>query len=110
MSFPFPLDAETLAAIAAVPYERTPNYARVDAPHPWRPWHQAIYGGSPIPICLDPASGVLLRERLFLGPSRAELGDIDRPEVDSIVNLCELNDPWPLSKHDRRWQRGEGMF
>jgi len=110
MAFPFPLDDETRAAIAAVRYERTPNYVAVTALHPWRAWHQAVYGGSPIPICLDPAAGGYRHTRLFLGPSRSELGDNAHPAVDGIVNLCELDDPWRLTDDDRRWRRGEGTF
>ncbi len=106
MTFPLILNETTRAQIAAVRYERTPVYAATVV-HPWRPWHMRVFGGSPIPVRLDPA-GPFCRTRLYLGPSRAELGDAHRPAVDGIVNLCELNDPWPLSADDRRWPRGEG--
>lgn len=106
--FPFPLDEATRAAIDAVPYQRTPNYAG-PVVHPWQPWHHAHYGGSPIPVCLDPALGYS-HTRLYLGPSRVELGDVMHPDVESIVNLCELDDTWAPMPDDRRWRRGEGMF
>ena len=96
--------------IAAVPWERTPNYVDPHAEYPWRPWHHTQFGGSPIPICLDPAAGQFSHTRLYLGPSHAELGEIDHPAVDGIVNLCELDDPWELEEDDRRWPRGEGSF
>jgi protein-tyrosine phosphatase len=100
-------DAEQ-AAIHSVPFEHVPVYFDPDAAvHPWRPWHHARYGGSPIPICLD---GQFSHTSLYLGPSRTELGDIEHPDVESIVNLCELEDQWPLVPDDRRWPRGEGPF
>jgi hypothetical protein len=106
--FPFPLDETTRAAIEAVPYQRAPTYTG-HAVHPWRQWHHAHYGGSPIPLCLNAAQGYS-HTRLYLGPSRVELGDVMHPDVESIVNLCELDDAWALLPDDRRWPRGEGMF
>ena len=101
------LDAATRARIAAVPFARTPDFTPEDVLHPWRAWHLARYGGSPIPICY---AGQYSHTRLYLGPSRTELGEIMHPEVEGIVNLCELDDLWPLGVDDRRWPRGEGIF
>jgi hypothetical protein len=105
---PISLDAATRAAIEAVPYQRTPNYAGPTV-HPWRRWHHAHYGGSPIPVRLAPALG-FSHTRLYLGPSRVDLGDVMHPDVECIVNLCQINDTWALLPDDRRWPRGEGLF
>ncbi len=110
MADPFMLDAATARALGAVPFERTPVYSSLSSAdldrYPWRPWHLERYGGSPIPLCFN---GVLSHTRLYLGPSQAELGNVTRPLVEGIVNLCELDDPWPLTDVDRRWPRGEGV-
>ena len=102
------LNMETLRRVQAVEWERTP---RVDIPvtYGWRAWHHERFGGSPIPICLKPTEP-FSHNRLFLGPSQVELGDVERPQVDSIVNLCELDDAWDLCEDDRRLPRGEGAF
>lgn len=102
------LSHATRDAIGAVHFERTPDRVNTNW-RQWRVWHHEHFGGSPIPVRVREGE-CLSHRRLYLGPSRFELGDVDHPEVDAIVNLCELDDPWPLCSDDRRWPRGEGMF
>lgn len=107
MSYTYHFGAATHAQIGGVPWSRTPDYVNREAEYPWRVWHHTHFGGSPIPVCF---AGHLSHTRLYLGPSRVELGDLDHPDLEGIVNLCELDDLWPLGADDRRWPRGEGMF
>lgn len=95
--------------IQAVTLQTTPPPPRRVTYHTWRVWHHRRYGGSPIPIRLKP-DDFFSHDHLYLGPSYSELGDIERPDVDAIVNLCEVDDAWPLCEYDRRWERGEGYF
>ena len=95
--------------IQRVPAQELPTHPRRETYRTWRVWHHQRFGGSPIPIRLA-AGGTFSHERLYLGPSYSELGDDQRPNVDAIVNLCEVDDPWPLTAYDRRWERGEGYF
>jgi len=102
------ISQETYKKILAVTSERTPledNYQYEE----YHPWHIRTYGGNPIPIRMQPGE-CFSHTRLFLGESQVQLGEIDRPQVDSIVNLCELDDIWPLKESDFRWPRGEGIF
>lgn len=107
MPHPRQISAVTRAALANVPWRQTPTFTP-NAIYPWRVWHHERFGGSPIPLRLTPGQA-FSHTRLFLGPSRVELGDLAHPAVDGIVNLCIVDDAWPLSDLDRRWLRGEGM-
>ncbi len=103
MSYTYHFGPAIHAQIGGVPWTRTPDYVNPQAAYPWRTWHHTHFGGSPIPVCF---AGNLSH----LGPSRVELGDLHHPDLEGIVNLCELDDVWPLGADDRRWPRGEGMF
>jgi protein-tyrosine phosphatase len=82
-----------------IPFEGKPD---------WRTWHNATYGGSPIPIRFD-ARDCFSHTRLYLGRSQVELGNHERPDVECVANLCELDDNYEVKPDDRRWPRGEGL-
>ncbi len=107
MKHVFDLSPEAYDRVQAVSWQTTPQATRVR--DSWRSWHWRRYGGSPIPVRID--RGEWYRHtRLFLGPSFASEDDMARPDVESIVNLSELDDWWPLMPGDRRWVRGENVF
>jgi hypothetical protein len=103
------LSPQAFAQMQAVEMVLAPRAKEHATYQTWRVWHHKRYNGSPIPIRLSPGD-CFLHERLYLGPSYAELGVEERPDVDAIVNLCEMDDPWPLCDDDKRWWRGEGPF
>lgn len=105
----YDLSPQAFAAVQSVTMEPAPRVKALVTYQTWRVWHHLHYNGSPIPIRLTPEEP-FSHERLYLGPSYAELGIEVRPEVDAIINLCEMDDPWPLCDDDRRWWRGEGPF
>lgn len=67
---------------------------------------QRRFGGDPIRIVLD---GRVHRQRLFIGGVRHQTDY--RPEVDGVLNLCELESVWAQGgvRHpdDRRARKGE---
>jgi protein-tyrosine phosphatase len=101
------LSPQTYERVQAVPLEPVPAPPE-PRPRFSRQWHWIQFGGSPIPLCFDATAG-FSHTRLYLGPSTAELGYAERPDIDGIINLCELDDPWIETLDDRRWPRGEGI-
>jgi hypothetical protein len=103
------IDADTYKRLQEFTLELVPLEINYSSFRQWRPWHVEKFGGSPIPIKLEPG-GIFSHNSLYLGWSLADAGIVDRPDIDVVVNLCEVDDGWSSCDDDCRWPRGEGVF